>query len=415
LLVVWVTLAWTSPGDAARGAAQLIIATAAILLAFAHTSPDVLDRLDRIPGAHRLVQHLLSTSGRNTVDASGLGEGLGILVSAWLYVGPFPLESLGPAARTVGLTLAIVYGWEAVLQSVIDPSWYNPDPEPTLAMRRFRWLIAPIFGALIALVIFPYNPTAAQVPVPAVAILSATPLLYYPIWAAFDVLLRASVNHAYQVRLLWQQDTASDLHSQVKTSAGLLQRYAEQPDASIGEIRSLARELLVRVEEMRRDVLAPEARAAERPFGDLWDTVLRIMPAQQRRACILSEGSAGVALSAADYQIARRVLPDLVSNALNAGAGQVSVTCALTGSGDETDRVHLTVADNGPGVETAELDARDSSLRHLHARLARLHGGIEFSRSGSVTVTRTFWSTAALQVPAVASFPVNQANATERG
>jgi signal transduction histidine kinase len=400
LLAIWGTLAWAAPGGMVRGAAQLVPAAAAISLAFAHTRPGALLRLRRIPGAARLADHLLSTSGRATIDASGVAEGIGILLAAWLFVGPFPIDSLGPGARTAGVALAVAYAWDAVLQAVIDPGWYNPDQPPPRAMRILRAAIPPLLCGVLLVTLFPYNQIAAQVPVPVYLALAATPLLYFPLWAMFDVLLRASVSHAASAGVLWRQEISIDLHSQVKNSVSLLQRYLDEPAPELGEIRSLAREVMMRVEEMRRDVLESPGRRAQRPFGDLMQMTLRIMPSHQRPLCALAAGSDGVVLSPADYQIARRVVPDLVSNALNSGAKKVNVECVAVADGGHGRQIRLAVEDDGPGIRREDLGKPDSSMTILRSRLVLLGGEIEWAASRLGTRVEARWPSQGQGVPA---------------
>ncbi|GAA3041597.1 sensor histidine kinase [Actinokineospora globicatena] len=382
---VWLTLLWADPADRVRGAAHLLVGTGAVLLAFAHVRPETLAALGRVPGLRRLVGHLTSTSGRATVDASGLAEGAGALLATWLFAGPFPLASLPPGVRVVGLVLAILYVWEAVLQAVIDPGWYSVEQPPPRGMRVFRYTFAPVLSSIILVGAAPY--TEHAVSTAAWLVLSATPFLYYPVWAAFDVLLRASVSHARTSHLLNRQEIAIDLHSQVKNSAGLLQRYVDEPAPVLAEVRSLAREVLMRVEELRRDVLDVHRDQRRRHFGDLWETTQRVLPSHWRPACVLRDG-AEVVLGPADAQIARRVLPDLLTNALNAGAESVELTCWA-----DADEVVLTVRDDGPGISPDDLDRPHGSAALLRGRLVLFGGDIEWTATGVGTLVRARWRT----------------------
>ena len=161
---MWITLAWAPLPELPRAGAQLLVTTLALLLAFAHIMPGGLNVLASIPGMARLANHLAGTSGRATVDVSGLAEGLGALLATWLYVGWFPLPGLPVGVRSTGVALAIGYGWEAVLQAVIDPGWYNPDMRAQRPMRIFRYLIPVILSGIFTFVLWPWTDTAAQVP-----------------------------------------------------------------------------------------------------------------------------------------------------------------------------------------------------------------------------------------------------------
>lgn len=147
----------------------------------------------------------------------------------------------------------------------------------------------------------------------------------------------------------------------------------------------------MRVEEMRRDVLESAGRRAQRPFGDLMQTTLRIMPSHQRPQCVLAAGSDGVVLSPADYQIARRVVPDLVSNALNSGAKKVIVECVAVADSGDGREIRLAVEDDGPGISREALGQPDSSMALLRSRLILLGGEIEWTASTLGTRAQARW------------------------
>lgn len=147
----------------------------------------------------------------------------------------------------------------------------------------------------------------------------------------------------------------------------------------------------MRVEEMRRDVLESSGRRARRPFGDLMQTTLRIMPSYQRPQCVLAAGSDSLVLSSADYQIARRVVPDLVSNALNSGAKKVIVECVAVADSGHGREIRLAVEDDGPGISREDLGKPDSSMAILRSRLVLLGGEIEWTASTLGTRVEAHW------------------------
>jgi hypothetical protein len=244
---VWICALLAGPAEFVRVAAQLSLVTVGILIAFVHTSPVMLKHLRRFSGVSRPAEHLSSTGGRATVDASGLIEGVGAWFACWLFVGPLPLAAArrGTDHRRSprGRLRMGVRG-----SSMIAPGWYSVTHPPSQAMRSFRLTIPPILAALIFVNLFPYGEAASQMPNLVLYSLIATPLLYYAIWAAFDVMLRASVRHVESEQMLWRQDTSSSLHSLVKNSVGLLQRYVDEPQPDLFEIRGMAQEIMITVD-----------------------------------------------------------------------------------------------------------------------------------------------------------------------
>jgi len=387
---MWITLAWAPLSELPRAAAQLLVTTLALLLAFAHIMPGGLNVLARIPGMTRLANHLAGTSGRATVDISGLAEGLGALLATWLYVGWFPLPGLPVGVRSTGVALAIGYAWEAVLQAVIDPGWYNPDMRAQRPMRIFRCVIPVILSGIFTFVLLPWTGIAAQVPFAVRLLLSVSPFAYYLVWAAFDVLLRASVISLRNSENLWRWDIWGDVHGSMKNTLVFLQQYVDEPGADLEEIRSLTRNALVVVDEFRGYLVGGRSRAwSGAPLSDLWESVLRGIGTPRRVHCVLAPDSAGLRLSATDYQVARRVLPDLMSNALKAGASNVDARCTVSG---QPPVIRIEVADDGPGMEPSDASNPQSSLAVLSSRLRRREGGVDHSANARGGITAVaYW------------------------
>jgi hypothetical protein len=374
-----VTLAWAPAAQLPRAAAQLAVTGLGLGLAFAHISPGGLDWLARLPGLAWLSDHLSRASGRATVDAAGLAEGAGALSAAWLYAGWAPLPGLPGPVRAAGLALVVAYSWDAVLQAVIDPGWYSLGFPPGRAMRAFRYAIPLIFCLIITFVIWPWTAIDARIPAAERIVLALSPLAYYLAWVTFDVMLRASVTALANSRTRWRWDTWGDAHSTVKNTLVFLLSYVEEPEPDLEEIRSLARNAMVVVDEFRRHLTGGAEcpgrdGAAGGHVGDLWDSVLRAMGSPRRAAFALTAGSAGVLLSPTDYQVARRVLPDLMSNALKAEATAVTARCTVAG---QPAQIRVEVTDNGTGLPPGGAGPPGSSLDGLRRRLGDRAGGIE--------------------------------------
>ena len=384
---MWITLAWAPAGELPRASAQLLVATAALLLAFAHIIPGGLDLVARMPGTAPLVRHMSGTSGRATVDVPGLAEGLGAFLAASLYVGWFPLPGLPSDVRSLGATLAVGYGWEAVLQAVIDPGWYSLSRPPSPAMRFFRYTIPVIFAGIITVILLPWTAADAQLPLSLRIVLSASPLAYYLAWAAFDIMLKASATSLWNSRNLWRWDVWGDAHGTIKNTLVFLKQYVEDPEPDLEEIRSLVRNALVVMEDFKGHLVGGHAQdAAGGTIRELFDSVLRALGSSRHMKCILDGESERVRLSATDYQIAQRILPDLVSNALKAGASAVDARCSVSGQPEE---ILVQVSDNGVGMEACDMGDPQTSLRRLRARLRERSGDITHSPNDAGGTTAT--------------------------
>lgn len=391
---MWVTLAWADPAERWRGAAQLSVGSLAIVLAFAHTSKGALGRIRALRLIRRLADHLMTTEGRATIDASGIAEGAGVLLATWLYVGWFPLAGLPPVVRTIGLCLAIAYVWNAVLQAVIDAGWYNVKTSPHRGMAVFRRFIPLIHAGLVTFVLWPWSPHVLEVPLSVRVFLSASPLLYYPVWVVFDLMLRASAAQLAIGIARFRSEVAADVHSAVKNPLGFLISYLNSPDPDIDEIRTLTRNASVFVDKLREDIA--EVRSSDRHPGevqDLWWYVQRAFPPDRRHTCSLTEGSGEVRLSSTDYQLAQIIILDLVSNAMAAGGERITVTCSAAGPPDG--RVEISVTDDGiaNGLGKVDFRRKGSSLDGLAQLLAHRGGRLSHDVGPGMTVARASWLT----------------------
>jgi hypothetical protein len=384
---LWVTLAWVPAGELPRAAAQLAIGTAALLLAFAHILPGGLDLVARVPGAGPLARHMAGTSGRATVDVPGLAEGLGAFLATSLFVGWFPIPGLPLDVRSAGLALAVGYCWEAVLQAVIDPGWYSLRMPPSRGMRVFRFTIPVILTGIITFVLLPWTHTDAQVPLALRILLSLSPLAYYLVWATFDVVLKAAAMSLWNSRNLWRWDVWSDVHGTVKNTLVFLKQYVEDPAPDLEEIRSLVRNALIVVEDFKGNLVDVGAHRAEGgTVGELFESIWRALGSSLPVTYDLDGDSERVRLSAADYQIARRVVPDLVSNAIKAGASAVDARCLVI---EPAAQIRVEVSDNGVGMPEDALDNPDTSLRRLRDRLRQRDGDVTHARNEAGGITAT--------------------------
>jgi signal transduction histidine kinase len=375
----WLLLLWAPTSQLAKAVGQLGFGTLAVGLAFAHRSPAALERLARLPGLRVLADHLTTSLDRATANASGLAEGVGAYLMAWVFLGPFPVTGLPVPVRIAGIAFATCYVWDAVLQAMIDPSWYNRRQPPSRPMRVFRWLI-PLWLVSVEVIAYgPYSDAAREVPAAVRYALAATPLLYYPVWAAYEVMLRAAAEQVRTAEQQWRADIASDLHSAVKNPLTLLQTHLSGTSPALEESRSLVREARISVEDLRCQLQAPKhpsGGSGTRPFAELWELVARIVPSAARERCRLVAGAGEVQLHDADRLLLQRVLADLLTNAVAHGGHDVRVDLRSRPSTDGEPTLHLQVDDDGPGLPAGSLTDPRSSLRLLRERLRRLGGDL---------------------------------------
>jgi signal transduction histidine kinase len=385
-----VTLAWAPADELPRAFAQLLLAIVGLLLAFARLTPGGLDVIGRVPGTTPLVHHLSRTFWRPAVDLPGLAEGGGAFLAASLYAGWFPLAGLPAVVRSLGLAMAVCYGWEIVLQAVIDPSWYNLNPRPSRALRVFRYTIPVLFAGFATLVLLPWHAADAQIPLVVRILLSVSPLIYYPIWGAFAIMLTASATSLRDSRDLWRWDVWSDAHRSVKNTLMFLNQYVEEPEPDLDEIRSRTRHALVVVDEFKSYLVGGRAHdTAGGSVSELWESVLNAMGRPYRENCRLDTEPALLRLPATDYQVARRVLPDLVSNAVKARASKVTASCSISG---QPAVVRVVVADDGVGMTADDIGDPRTSLRMLRASLRQRNGDIEHSANADGGTTAVaYW------------------------
>ena len=141
-----------------RGAAQLVMVSAGVSMAWVQLQPGLLDRLEsgRLPGLSRTVWHLRGARGRATADLAGILESLGIVAALLLYVGPFAVRPLPAGVYLAGLVLVTGHLWSAYSQVMTDSSWYNPEAPANRRLVVLRpWIPVIIAAILFVMMISP--------------------------------------------------------------------------------------------------------------------------------------------------------------------------------------------------------------------------------------------------------------------
>jgi hypothetical protein len=391
----WILLIWFPYRTLPRDAAMLALGSAGALTAWAHNRSSLLDLLVAINvvGLSRAAGHLLSARERATADLSGLLEGFGIILAALLYAGPLEVRPLPATVYALGLVLVTLDVWSAFMQAMTDASWYAPDAPPGRAVLLLRPLM-PLLVAMITFAILAYPVYWSHQPVPgglfAASLAAAVILLLLPFTAIYELVLRGARDAAAVELVHIREDNAVTVHSLVKNAARILINQVER-DPSVGaETRALAREMLALSEEARLMVLG---RAAELgSVRGLVDNVARNLPGGATTVT-LDPASNETALGSTDYQLARRCLLDLVTNAWKAGAAHIDVAVDVEPQpGSPRTQTILRVDDDGPGMPAGVLDDPATSLAVLAENLRAYAGSLRFSpRPGGGTSVCVRW------------------------
>jgi signal transduction histidine kinase len=293
--------------------------------------------------------------------------------------------------------LIVVHVWSAFLQAMTDSTWYAPDTPPGRAVLALRPLM-PLIVAMILFAILAYPVYWSHEAVPGglfgVILAAAVILLLLPFTVVYELVLRGARDASALQARRYRADDAITVHSLVKNAAYALVSEVDQDPGAGPETRSLAREMLALTEEARLMVLG---RAAELGTVELlWQCVTRILPSGGDTTAELDPASLAVQLSGTDYQLARRCLVDLMTNAWKAGARRIEVAIRMEERpGRAWTQTVLRVDDDGPGMPAGVLDDPTTSLAVMAEHLRGYSGSLTFStRAGGGTRACVRWRSA---------------------
>ncbi|WP_322756404.1 ATP-binding protein [Frankia sp. Cas3] len=387
--LLWATAARLPTNQLPRGAGQLVLVTVGCPMAFIHARPRLVARLERIPGLRWLADHMFQARGHAEVDLPGLLEAFGVLSAGLLFAGPWAVPGLSAAIRSVALLACVSCTWMVFLNVVLDAGWYAPavpvivgpdrstgPPQPFLVVLRHLIPVG-VSSVLLLIIAVPWTAELTAVPVVLRGSLGLSPLLLQIVWVCFDQILAATAETVHDAEDAVRKGVAQDLHSLIKNAVRIVANTVEAPAPNHAEVRALVRDLLVVVEEARLELLRGPEGPDPHLFATLWNALVRVLPDGMRGRCRLADGSADLVLSGTDYQLARRVIADLVTNAFKAGAQQVEVFVTTIPDGDFP-WVEVQVRDNGPGMPADALADPTGSLRVLQWEIHRYGGRIAF-------------------------------------
>ncbi len=392
----WVLLLWFPHRTWPKDAAMLALGTIGAVTSWAHNRSSLLDFLmaRNVVGLSHAARHLLRARQQATIDLAGLLEGFGIISAGLLFAGPLAVRPLAAAVYSLGLVLITVHVCSVFMQVMTDSSWYAPDPPPGRAVLLLRPVI-PLLVALIAAAILAYPVYWRHQPVPgglfAVVLVAAVILLLLPFTVIYELVLRGARDASSTEALRYRMDHAVTVHSLVKNAAyALCNEVNRDPGAGAGT-RSLAREMLALSEEARLTVLG---RASQLGSVDLlWHCVIRTLPGGGTTTAALDPASHATQLSSTDYQLARRCLVDLMTNAWKAGAKRIDVAISVEErSASVRTQTVLRVDDDGPGMPEGVLSDPTTSLAVMAEHLRGFAGSLAFSpRPGGGTRACAQW------------------------
>jgi len=402
---LWLLLPWFPATALPRAAAQMLMVSTGVTMAWIQTMPSVLDQLasGRFAPLRKTAGHLRGARSKATADLSGLLEGIGMIVVLLLYAGPVPVRPLPMPVYVIALILITAHTWSAQAQVMTDASWYNPDVPPARGLIKFRpWIPASVAAIELAVILSPTVSGLQRFPAGLVIpiLLGGSLVLLLPFTMIFEVLLRAGLEACDISMGEVRRNDSITVHSLIKNGAHALIRQV-QADTGVGEETiSMADGMLVLAEEARQTMLGggPPAETV----ALLWDCVLQTVPGDRRAGMVLDADSRNLQMRKTDYGLARRVLPDLVTNAWKAGAQRVEVAVRHehpepSGNGTAPRPwVTVSVADDGPGIPAqAALAGPRTSLRILDEHLHRYDGAVVAERrAGGGTRVLARWKSA---------------------
>jgi hypothetical protein len=297
----------------------------------------------------------------------------------------------------LGTVLIVVHVWSAFLQAMTDSSWYSPDVPPGRVVLLLR-PVMPLIVATILFAILAYPIYWEHEAVPGglfgVILACAVVLLLLPFTLVYELILRAARDALDLLARRYRAEDAVTVHSLVKNAAYALISEVDADSGAGAETRSLAREMLALTEEAR--LLALGRTADLGGVELLWHCVTRVLPSGGKITAELDAASHTVHLSGTDYQLARRCLVDLMTNAWKAGAQRIEVAVRVAEQpGAARPQTVLRVDDDGPGMPPGVLDNPATSLAVMAEHLRGYSGSLTFSdRAGGGTRACVRWQSA---------------------
>ncbi|WLQ45608.1 hypothetical protein P8A22_37920 (plasmid) [Streptomyces laculatispora] len=375
IAALWALLPLGDPGERSRVALQLLPVTAGALLSHVHARPELLQYLAHVPLAGCLLGHLTGTRGHAKFDLPGVLEGGGILVASTVYGGKWAVTGYSVDELSLALLAVTVFTWSVFLNVVLDAGYYAPHGSIKFGTERsagpasplLNWLrhaIPPGVAMLVALMFVPpWTPTLQAVPLALRVILVLSILSLRLAWLGFEQVLAACVETVCDAEHAARVKEAGELHSTGKNAVGNVLNALDSPHYKYSEVRSLLRNTLVQMEEaIRRARSGSQLSLTDfQPLGTLWEAAVAVLPTAWRARCTLDAEAHELLLGPTDRQLVQRLISDLVTNAVRAGASSVRCSVRSTHAGRAL-QIEVCVRDNGPGMPPGVLGDPMTSL-----------------------------------------------------
>ena len=325
------------------------------------------------------LRNLIKTDGRHRLNLGSYFE----IPEAFLLIAiPSWIATDDPLwARLIMLTAGTVFLITTSLLIFNDHTWFNPDEmDPPAWHEIFRRLAGPITALLVCLIALP----AKWEPNGWVAALAISLLPLAVVGSRIsdtDLIMRALPGLVQEESHAGRDLVISETHGALSTNLRLIEQQARE----IRDVAPCLYDLAVSANSRLRETLALAqlGRDSSTSVQNLEAPVLTLARAVGAKAQI----NIGVdTLSAADRDLARLVLNDLVGNALNAGAGAIDVAVAPEGA-----QVAISVTDDAPPMASGVWKTPETSSARLEARLSDLCGSLTLVQNGASKTVTARW------------------------
>jgi hypothetical protein len=325
------------------------------------------------------LRNMIKTDGRHRLN---LGSYFEIPEAFVLIAIPSWIATDDPLwARLIMLTAGAVFLITTSLLIFNDHAWFNPhEMNPPAWHEIFRRLAGPITALPICLIALPANwePNGWL----AALAISLLPLAVVgPRISDTDLIMRVLPDLVQEESHAGRELVINETHGALSTNLRLIEQQARE----IRDVVPCLYDLAVSANSRLRETLALAqlGRDSSTSVQNLEAPILTLARAVGAKAQI----NIGVdTLSAADRDLARLVLNDLVGNALNAGAGAIDVAVAPEGA-----QVAISVTDDAPPMASGVWKTPKTSSARLEARLRDLSGSLTSVQNGATKTVTARW------------------------
>lgn len=298
-----------------------------------------------------------------------------ITIPAWIATDD-PL-----VARLIMLAAATVFLITTSLLIFNDHTWFNPDEtDPPAWHEIFRLIAGPITALPVCLIALPANwepngwLAALAISLLPVAVVGSR-------ISDTDLIMKTLPDLVQEESHAGRELVISETHGALSTNLRLIEQRARE----VREISPSLYELAVSANSRLRETLTLGQ------IGRYSSTSVQNLeaPVQTLARAVGAKANINISvdvLSATDRDLARLVLNDLVGNALNAGAGAISVVIA-----PDHESVAISVTDDAPAMALGVWKTPGTSSARLAARLGDLAGSLTSVQNGDNKTVTARW------------------------